>query len=193
MICELDPCTGGTKSVLVGDEAATQASTRMLLLRPQPPDKGSVSGQRGRDPYQTIGHGEQLRRRAVHGEDGGFLRGQEPTPQSEDETEVPGRMRLRRRESGLRRRRLGDIEDVEFLVPLEGGIEGGDGEVMTESQQAAAFVNNMADMVRETGWISCLGGWSVCGGLLVLDGCLSFYMYFSCFAVLFLPRASWRG
>ena len=161
-MCELDTCPGGPESILVGDEAAASAATRMLLLRPHPQGEGVVSGQRRRDPYQMMEHGEQLQRHAVHGKNGGFLRGPEPPPQSEDEDEVPGRMRLQRRGSARWRRRLTDITDVEFLVPLEGGVEG----LLTGSQQAAAFVNNMADMVRTNafGWHAFLSvrlQWSV--------------------------------
>lgn len=48
-----------------------------------------------------------------------------------------------------RHRRLGDIKDVEFLVPSEsvGAGAAGEGVNMTESQQAAVFFNNMADPV----------------------------------------------
>lgn len=59
----------------------------------------------------------------------------------------------RRERPEHRRRRLADIEEVEFSVPSEGGIEGEGGEVMTGSQQAAAFVNNMVDPVSD-GWDS---------------------------------------
>ncbi|CBJ33484.1 hypothetical protein Esi_0495_0005 [Ectocarpus siliculosus] len=44
-----------------------------------------------------------------------------------------------------RRRRLGDITGVEFKLPTGEGTEGDDGEVLTESQLAAAFINNVAD------------------------------------------------
>ncbi|CAM9238964.1 unnamed protein product, partial [Ectocarpus sp. 8 AP-2014] len=44
-----------------------------------------------------------------------------------------------------RRRRLGDIAGVKFKLPTWEGTEGDDGEVLTESQLAAAFINNVAD------------------------------------------------
>ncbi|CAM9123334.1 unnamed protein product, partial [Scytosiphon promiscuus] len=42
------------------------------------------------------------------------------------------------------RRRLADIEGVEFALPSEGGTDEEEGTVTTESQQAAAFFNSMA-------------------------------------------------
>lgn len=48
------------------------------------------------------------------------------------------------------RRRLTDFEDVAFEVPALGGT-GDNGEVLTGSQQAAAFFNKLADRVRREG------------------------------------------
>lgn len=148
MVCELDPCPWGAESVLVGEEVAPQPSGRMLLFRTQPPSQ-SV-GQRDRDQHQTARHEEHLPHRATRDGDIALLRGHGRTRQSRDEEEgTSDRMSRRRQGPRHRRRRLMDIEGLAFTVPSEGGTEGDDGRVMTESQQAAAFVNNMADPVSE--------------------------------------------
>lgn len=148
MLCELDLCPRGAYSVLVGDEASAGASTRMLLQEAHRQSK-RAGGQHTRDPYQTVGHGQHPRHHAVHGGDRGFLRGQDRAPGSEDEDEVSGRVLWRRQGSGRRGRRLTDIENFQFSVSLNGGPEEEGGEVTTGSQQAAAFVNSVADPVSE--------------------------------------------
>ena len=146
VVCELDKCPGGLESVLVGDEAAAQSSRRVLLLRPVP----------------TARHGEPLavRHRAVLDGDGALLRGRDQTRQPGGEDGVLGQSR---------RRRLADVEDVDFSVPAEGGTVGEDGEVTTGSQQAAAFVNSIADMVRAKGTaVACRRGEVSSSSLLLL-------------------------
>lgn len=151
VVCELDPCPGGQESVLVGaGAAATVQSGRLLLLNTHP--QGQSGSQRGEAALQTVRHGDQLGHRAVRDGGGGFLRGQDRARHSRDKEGDTGGMLWWHGEgagAGRRRRRLADIEEVEFSVPSEGGIEREDGVVMTESQHAAAFVNNVADPVSE--------------------------------------------
>lgn len=126
--------------MLVGDEAAPEAaSTRMLLFMAHPESKSP--SQHGRDHTQTVGHDKQLQHREMRdGDGGGSLRGQNRTRQSRGKEGGAGRR------TPLLRRRLADVENVAFLVPSEGGE---DGDAMTGSRQAAAFVNNVADPVSE--------------------------------------------
>lgn len=149
VVCELDPCPGGLESVLVGDEAAAQLAGRMLLLRDYPQSE-SISSQRGRNTHQTARQGERPPKRAARDGDGGAsLRGRGRARRSGDEEAGAGGMLWQGQGAGRPRRRLADIEEVEFSVPSEGGSEGGDGEAATESQQAAALFNNVADSVSE--------------------------------------------
>lgn len=121
--------------------AAQQSSGRMLLLSAHPQRQSASRG--GRDPNQMVRHEENPQQHhPVRGGDAGLSRGQSRPRQSAD-----GGGTSRTQESGRRRRRLTDLEDVEFLVRSEG--EGG--EAITESQQAAAFMNNMANPVSD-GW-----------------------------------------
>ena len=149
MVCELDTCPRGEESVLVGAAALVEATGR-VLLETTPLQSQSASWGRW-DPNQAVPREQGLQHHAVRDGGGALLRGrsQDRPRQPGDEDGVSGRGVWQRRESGRRRRRLASLQDVEFLVPSEGGTEGEDGEVMTESQQAAAFVNNMADSVSE--------------------------------------------
>eukprot|EP00903_Cladosiphon_okamuranus_P017296 g15937.t2 len=134
VVCELDPCPGGPESVLVGDEAAAVQSSRVRIVKDT--------------PGQTARRGERRRPRALRDGDVGSLRGRRRGPQSEinEEGDTGGVGRQGQGQGdGLLRRRLANIEEVDFSVPSEGGVEGEDGEAMTESQQAAAFINNLAD------------------------------------------------
>ena len=144
----------------VGDEAATQSYGSTLPLS-SAHGQSKIVRQRSRDHIQTVRHGERLQNRALRdGRGGGFLRRQDSARQFRDEDGVSGRMPWRALGPERRRRRLGDIEDIPFSAPTEGDLKGEDGEVVTGSQQAAAFVNNMADLVSE-GWESMplvLGG-----------------------------------
>lgn len=64
------------------------------------------------------------------------------------------------RERGpLRGRRLKDVLDVEFEVPLLGGTEQEEGE-LTDAELAAALFNKMADDVRG----GRRSGWGISGG-----------------------------
>ena len=147
-MCGLDPCSAGFESILVGDEAVAQLSGRMLLLITNSQSQ-SVS-QRGEGAHQTGRQGEQKGHRGLRYGGGAPSRDRNRTRNSRDDEEWgSGRMLRRRGGAGRRRRRLADVEDVEFLLPSEGGPEGEDGEATTESQQAAAFVNNMADPVSD--------------------------------------------
>ena len=139
MVCELDKCPGGLESVLVGDEAAAQLSGRRMLFLRGHPQRQSV-GERGEGPHQTVRDGAES-----------VLRGQDRVRRSEDGNGVAGGKLWQQAGSERRRRRLPDIEDIGFSIPSDGGTEGEDGEVMTGSQQAAAFVNSMADPVSD-GW-----------------------------------------
>lgn len=131
---------------------------RKLLLRAHPRSQS----------VQTVRHGGQPPYSSAkkRGGDSALPRGPGRKRQSGGEEEVSGRMSWRRQdEPGHWRRRLADIEGVAFLVPLSGGgTAGEDGGVATESQQAATFVNNVADAVS--------GGWravpAVCAILLLL-------------------------
>lgn len=148
-MCGLDPCSAGFESILVGDEAVAQLSGRMLLLITNSQSQ-SVS-QRGEGAHQTgRRQGEQKGHRGLRDGGGDPSRGRNQARDSRDDEEWgSGRMLRRRGGAGRRRRRLADVEDIAFLVPSEGGTEGEDGEATTESQQAAAFVNNMADPVSD--------------------------------------------
>lgn len=142
VVCELYSCPAGLESVVVGDEDSTRASSgRTLLLGAHHLQRQRRVRQSDDDPHW-----------AVRGRNGESQRGQDRAPRSGGGNRgsdwVPGLQKG----PGGRRRRLTSIEDVVFLMPYESGAEGEDGQVMTESQQAAAFVNNMANPVSSR-WV----------------------------------------
>lgn len=112
---------------MMGDEAATPPSGRMLLLRTNAASEPKGQAQRGRDQRQAVQHGEQLPHRAMRGRNGALLRGQERTRQSgDDEKVVSGRMLWRRQGPRHRRRRLAGTENVALPLTLgRGNRKGG--------------------------------------------------------------------
>lgn len=139
MVCSLGPCPHGDDSVVVEAEvtAIQGAASRMLAA------VGEGAKHSQSQSHQQQGMLRRLRNRAPpHRQleaDAAATSSRDPT------TAWPGLLQ----ERGRRRRRLGDIDAVEFKVPTGEGTEGDDGKVLTDSQQAAAFINNVADPVRQ--------------------------------------------
>lgn len=139
VVCGLGSCPNGEDSVGVEAEVtATQgAASRMLA---------AVGAGAQHSQSQSHRRQEMLRRVRNRAPQHRQLEAGAAVTSSRDPTTFwPGQ----RQELG-RRRRLGDIAGVEFKLPTGEGTEGDDGEVLTESQLAAAFINNVADPVRRT-------------------------------------------
>ncbi|CAM9816351.1 unnamed protein product [Ectocarpus sp. 6 AP-2014] len=134
VVCGLGSCPHGEDSVNVEAEvtAIQGPASRML----------SAVGA-GAQHSQSQRHGQQkmLRRVRRRPPQHRQLEAGAAAASSRD----PTTLRSGQRQELGRRRRLGDIAGVEFKLPTGEGTEGDDGEVLTESQLAAAFINNVAD------------------------------------------------